>query len=157
MKHTAEVKYDRNLIRRALNGFMFKRLGWPGVLGLFGPLIIILAAFILDISLSSIYLLILLVIFSILAGLIIFIYILRLKTSEGFFAKSSNPTVKFTFSEEGITTQSDIGSSELKWEVFDELLKLDDIWLLIYAGSGYITLPISSLSEECKNFIETKV
>jgi hypothetical protein len=41
--------------------------------------------------------------------------------------------------------------------VFDEILKFPDVWLLVYAKSGYMTLPIDQLTPECMEFIDTQI
>ncbi|MEO6334426.1 MAG: YcxB family protein [Pyrinomonadaceae bacterium] len=85
------------------------------------------------------------------------IYFVRLRTAEGFFDKADDPTVVFRFTVDGVQTESDLGSSNLKWTVFDELLKFPDVWLLVYANSGYMTLPVDNLTPECMEFIDQQL
>jgi hypothetical protein len=84
-------------------------------------------------------------------------YLVRLAQWENFFKRVDNPTVTYTFSEEGVTTESAIGSSTVKWIAFDEVLKCRDIWLLVYAKSGFLILPLDQLSKECQEFIEAQL
>jgi len=155
MPHTATIKYDRTLVRRALNRYVVRRLG-RHVFVLFGLLLSFLIYEYISgsWSLSSTYMAVALLVVTILFAIA---YFARLRASEGFFDKADDPTVTITFSEEGVTTESALGSSELKWTIFDEVLKFSDIWLLVYATSGYMTLPIEQLSEECQHFIEAKM
>ena len=155
MEHSCTVKYDRALVRRALHCFMFHRLGCSGIGALLLLPVLFLASYFL--ALWNVYLSIIAVVYVIVAGVIIFIYFLRLRTSEGFFEKSKDPCVCFTFSNEGVETNSDIGSSFLKWAAFDELMEFSDVWLLVYARSGYITLPVKQLTSESQLFIEEKL
>jgi hypothetical protein len=61
------------------------------------------------------------------------VYYARLRASEGFFDRAIDPTVIFTFDDEGVRTESDLGSTDMKWQVFDEILKFPEVWLLVYA------------------------
>jgi hypothetical protein len=88
---------------------------------------------------------------------LILVYFARLRAAEGFFEKTNAPRVNLIFSEDGVRTESELGSTDLKWSVFEELLKFNDVWLLVYARSGYMTLPVCQLTVECKQFIELHV
>jgi hypothetical protein len=89
--------------------------------------------------------------------LIVIVYFARLRAAEGFFDKANDPTVTLTFTADGVRTESDLGTSDLKWLVFEEILKFPDIWLLVYAKSGYMTLPLDQLTPECSQFIEQQI
>jgi len=81
----------------------------------------------------------------------------RLRTSDAFLRRSKEQTVRYVFNDEGVSVESDLAKSEIKWALFDEILKFKDLWLLIYSRSGYMTLPTSDMTEECKLFIEQKI
>ena len=155
MNYSVNVSYDRPLVRRALNLFMLERMGWTLVGGL--PIVSLLLLLLYLLGIWDMWLSIVSITLATAIGGIAYIYFLRLKTSEGFFEKVKDTTVKFIFSSDGVKTVSEMGSSELKWAVFDELLRFPDIWLLIYARSGYLTLPSSALTAECKAFIEKRM
>ena len=134
MNYSIEVRYDRPLVRRALNRFMLDRLGWTSVIGLPVALLFLLLMF-----LSGSWSLWLSIVAGLLAVAVVtiaYIYYIRLETSEGFFARTKDPTVTFFFTSDAVRTDSELGSSELKWLVFDEILKFRDVWLLIYAEVG---------------------
>lgn len=88
---------------------------------------------------------------------VFFVYFARMRAAEGFFEKGDEPVVTLQFDENGVRTESDFGSVDLKWQVFEEILKFQGLWLLVYAKSGYMTLPLDQLTSECRDFIETKV
>lgn len=155
MEHTIEVTYDRPMVRRALLRYMVKRLGWhtialfvflatslaiPGIAGYWSgwstSLAVALVAVVAIVTLAC---------------------IARLRASEGFFQRSKSCAVTFVFSEEGVRTVSELGTSHLRWQAFDEILQFDEYWLLIYAQSGYMTIPTEKLSEELKGFIVRSV
>ena len=155
MNYSVNVTYNRPLVRRALNRFMFDRMGWTLMAGLPGVSLLLVILFFLDAW--NIWLSVVAVALAVTIGAIFYIYFLRLKTSEGFFEKAKSPSVKLKFTSDGVTTESDLGSSDLKWAAFDELLKFPDVWLLIYARSGYLTIPTNVLTAECKEFIEERL
>jgi hypothetical protein len=155
MEYVIDVKYDRPLIRRALHRFMLKRLGKVNF-----ALIIVLSVFLIFEIFSSqwSYLsTIFLVLWVIMVGLLVIVYFARLNSSEVFFQKSKNDRVQFIFSEDEVKTISDVGNSQVKWIVFDEILKFSDVWLLVYAKSGYMTIPLEYLTPELKSFLERKI
>lgn len=155
MSCTATIKYDKRLVRRALNRFMVKRLGMSFFVAIFAVVAVLLASY-----LSGYWSLILNIVSIALGAAIaflIYVYIARLRSAEGFFDKADEPTATLTFTDDGVLTDSDLGTTNLKWQVFDEILKFPDIWLLVYAKSGYMTLPLDQLTPECCNFIEQKI
>ncbi|MEZ5429485.1 MAG: hypothetical protein R2747_24790 [Pyrinomonadaceae bacterium] len=155
MSHTVTITYDRALIRRALNRFMIRRLGKSFfVLVPVLSLLLIWSFFYEGWNWFSILLTIVL---GAVAAFLGFVYFARLRASEGFFDKADEPTVTFTFSETGVRTDSDLGSSDLKWTVFEEILKFEEVWLLVYAKSGYMTLPVGQITSDCLQFIERQV
>lgn len=153
--HTATITYDRQLVRRALNRYFIKRLGKP----FFIALLLVAAAFAYLFIIGSwngfsTFMAVSLLVMLVFIGLI---YFARLRAAEGFFDKANEPTVTFVFTDEGVRTESDLGTSDLKWSAFDEILKFSDVWLLVYARSGYITLPVEQLSSDCAQFIDRKM
>ncbi len=153
--YTATIKYDRPLIRRALNRYFAKRLGKPFFIVL--PLLIVALVYGYLNGLWSRLLTIVTIALLVVLAFLGLVYVARLQAAEGFFDKANDPTVTLSFTDEGVKTDSDVGSSELKWSVFDELLKFPDVWLLVYAKSGYITLPVSQLTSDCAHFIDLKM
>ena len=155
MLHTATIKYDRPLVRRALNRFMVKRLGKTFFLGL-PALILVFLFFYFTNSWTWPITLMAIVIAAVLLFLS-FVYYARLRAAEGFFDKANDPTVTLRFTAEGVRTESELGTSDIKWVVFEEILKFRDVWLLVYAKSGYMTLPLDQLTPECSQFIEQQM
>lgn len=155
MTCSATITYDKSLVRRALNRYMLRRLGTSFFVALGAAAIILAFSFLAD-AWNWFMSVLGAVLVSALA-FILFVYIGRRRAAEGFFDKGSDPTVTFQFTGDGVRTVSDIGTTDLKWQVFDEILKFQDIWLLVYARSGYMTLPVDQLTPECMHFIETQI
>ena len=155
MTYSVEIKYDRSLIRHALNRYMIKRLGWFFPICVVAAMLGLLFVFISD-AWSWIYT-VLFVVLASSTAFVIFVYIARLRASESFFDQSSDSAVNFQFTEDGVRTQSQLGASDLNWTVFDEILEFPKVWLLVYAKSGYMTLPLNQLPPEALQFIKSHV
>lgn len=155
MSCTVTVKYNRKLVRQALNRYMVRRLGKSFVIAFAAAIGII--AFSFFTGAWSWFLTLFTAILIAALSFLLFIYFARLRAAEGFFAKANEPTVTFEFTAEGVHTVSVLGTSNLHWPVFDEILKFPDIWLLVYAKSGYMTLPLEQLTPACREFIEQQI
>lgn len=150
--YNIEFTVDKALIRKALHQFMLRRLGrlwiiifvllwiwfgyyaiqyrWDVLTNLFGGILI--------------------------SGslLLMYIYHIRLKQSETLLSKMKEPFVRYHIDQSGITVSSELGESKMNWVVFEEIFKSQDLWLLIYAKSAYLTIPVNKMSSECLSFIE---
>jgi len=150
-----KITYNRSLIRRALNHYFISVIGLP--LLFITPCLAVLLLWQYCIGVQSAWVNIGLFLFSVAIALLAIVYLVRLSQSETFLSKMASATAIVSFSNEGVSTRSDLGSSTLAWSVFEKILKFNDMWLLVYARSGFITLPLESLSNECRVLIETKV
>ncbi|ALG67562.1 hypothetical protein [Beggiatoa leptomitoformis] len=145
------VHYNRPIIRYALNQFMLQRIGLftlivTGCALILMPLLAIkFHSFTLQMFAFGLWMGV---------GLWGIIYGIRLRQSELILSKMSTPTADITFNESSVTVESCLGKSELRWLAFDEILKFEHAWLLIYARSGYINIPVTEMSPELQQFIE---
>jgi hypothetical protein len=134
---------------------MRMRLGAPFFVALAAGILVLAASFFAD--LWNWFMSVVAAILLSTVAFVLFVYFARLRAAEGFFDKGGEPVVTFQFDENGVRTESDLGSVDMKWEAFDEILMFPDLWLLVYAKSGYMTLPLDQLTSECRDFIEMKV
>ncbi len=155
MSHSVTIIYTRSLVRRALNAFMLKRLG-KSTFVVFALMIVFLAWKAIGGSWTS-GLTWVAAALAFGAAFLVVIYFARFRAAEGFFDQGDEPTATIVFTEEGVRTESHVGSVDLKWKVFEEILKFPEVWLLVYAKSGYMTLPVVQLTPECRAFLEEQV
>jgi len=151
-EHVVTVKYDRKLVSRAINRFVFYRLGNLAMGGLFVSTIVILVGVALDYR--SICFLIIGVCWMALMRWLEFV---TWRAERGFFEKCNDRSVVFTFSDNGVKADLPEATSEFEWPLFNEILKLKAMWLLVYAKSRYLMLPTANLTPECMQFIEKKI
>jgi hypothetical protein len=155
MKESFEVRYNRALIRTALYQFFAKRLGWSTPLVFFAVVLLLGAVYLMDLWTAIFTWLAALISLSI--ALLLWIYIVRLRQSESFLSKTKDPKVRYEITSDGLTLSSELGTTELRWEAFDEVLKSETLWLLVYAKSAYLTLPLEALSEKARALIDENI
>lgn len=67
------------------------------------------------------------------------------------------PVMTFGFEPEQVTVDSNIGSSNLKWPLFHELQRFDDLWLLFINPMGFYVLPKEQLDESTQALVLDKL
>ena len=63
----------------------------------------------------------------------------------------------FRFDDEGVSTRSDLGASEIKWKLVKKAWAFPEVWLLFVTNNQYITLPTKDLGSEAEQFIRQKI
>ena len=91
----------------------------------------------------------------VLFGLVL--YFVTLNRSMGKFRQMEKPVANFVFSDDRISINSDIGSTEISWKMIEKIWKYPSVWLVFITKQGYLTLPTASLDEELMEFISFKV
>ena len=91
------------------------------------------------------------------AGLFVTAYFRRLNFSKGQLRKMDDGTVQYELSDERFKTSSSLGVMEAKWEIFKGLWIFPEVWLLMFDGAGFLTLPADQLNEEVKKFLKEKI
>jgi hypothetical protein len=67
------------------------------------------------------------------------------------------PEAILEFDEDRLRINSDLGNSELKWEMFTEVWCLSDFWLLFVSQAQFITLPLADIDADAREFVLAKV
>ena len=82
---------------------------------------------------------------------------LRHRRAIGDWARQQGDApVHYSLKDETICARSNLGSSELKWTVFRELIEHDDCLLLGFARGNHLTLARADVSAEALEFIRQK-
>lgn len=80
------------------------------------------------------------------------------RTLEGYGKLTEWAPVQYTVDDEWLLSQYANGSGELRWSAFREILKLEEVWLLVMAGEErFIPLPVEQAPEDALLFIEAEV
>ncbi len=73
------------------------------------------------------------------------------------FIQMEKPTAEFSFTDDYIGIESDMGKSELSWKLVEKVWQYPSVWLVFLEKQSYITLPTESIDEELKQFITLKI
>ena len=152
---SVSIEYDRALVRRALNLYVFRRLGPLSFVAL--ALVAASLAFTLATDSWTWVDSLMSCVVAVFIGLVALAYVTRWRASSAFFGGAERASVDFDFDEEGVRMRSHMGESMLVWGAFDEILRFDGLWLLVYARSGYVTLPLEQVPEGCRALIASRV
>lgn len=94
---------------------------------------------------------------SILGLVIVAAYVQRRRRVSSLLDQLDGTPVTYRLSDEELATSSTLGSSSVKWPVFQELRIDNDLALLFYARGAYTTLPIAQLSSLAISSLKEKV
>ena len=154
MNREVTVKYSLEILRLAVWKYWINFVGLSGFITL-----IALAAIFLYFLLSgdrSWLFGVILAGFVIYTGVMVVAYFRLLSMSMQKFRRMEIPGATWRFSDEGISVEADTGKTELSWKFIDKILQYPKVWLIVIAGSGYVTLPTEALDDELKTFILEK-
>lgn len=149
------VEYSKRLIHTATRRFWFRWIGWSGFTA-FGFLLVAFL-FLVGTGDRSWY--------TPIAGTILVLgfavgtagYFIYKRRAFSVFDQMKETKATMRFDDEGISVQSDIGSSRIRWKMIRKVWRFPEVWLLFYGNESYSTLPIGTLSDELKGFIVDKV
>ena len=152
MEHLIRVTYDRAIIRKALNRYFLERLGsvYVALFVAYGVFILFFKPWEPESPLG--YLTV--GVYVAFGALVAFSYLVRLRRSVTTLSRMNSREATFTFSDKGVVGHSELGSFEVPWSTCNEVLKYDDLWLIVYAKRAYLTLPTSDLNAEVMGLIE---
>jgi hypothetical protein len=69
------------------------------------------------------------------------------------YNRMNSKVITYQFTEDAITSRSELGVIETPWRTVDKIRCFPDIWLFILAGGGYIYLSADHISRELQTFI----
>jgi hypothetical protein len=67
------------------------------------------------------------------------------------------PTAAWTFTEESLSTETQLAQSKIAWSLVKKLWRFPDVWVLVYSRSDYSLLPVSDIPSEVQAFIVERV
>lgn len=83
-------------------------------------------------------------------------YVLQRRAIRDWNRMQGSDPVHYELTDEALKATSNLGSTELKWSVFRELLEHPDYLLLNMGRSGHLTLPLSEVPAEALAFIRER-
>ena len=128
MQYEVKAEYTKELICTATRRFWLRYIGLKHFL-LFAALIILLAWLLyrgnadwITVALGTAL--------SLMAVLYVALYFVYKKRSMAIFREMEQPVTVFRFDDEGVSTRSDLGASEIKWKLVKKVWAFPEVWLL---------------------------
>jgi hypothetical protein len=155
MSFEITVRYTEAILRRAARRFLWRFMGREALLPPAGFLLALLLWFVLDVR--EWYVVVLGGGCLMLSALVLLAGALSLNRAVKRFRTMKGTAVVWRFDEDGLTSESELGRSEGKWQAASALWRFPEVWLLFFGSASYSTLPADSLAPELRAFLETKV
>lgn len=154
--HEADLTYTKSLVQRGVRCYWMRSLGiryWVALL-----VVAVSAVFLSRAPNVATWVLTTLTV-SVAVALVFpaLLYAAHNRSSMGRFRRMEEPTARFIAEADTFTVSSSIGKAELKWSVVTAIWKCPDLWVIVYERSGFSVLPIASVPQTMRDFIEERV
>ncbi len=155
MIHEFRVDYDEAILREAV------RCYWRRTVGIAFPTVLVAMAILLGVLLFQgergwlVGLLVAVVLLGI--GMMSALYVLtyrRLKQKAQAIRESG---VHWTLSMDQLVVRSALGVTTLPWTSIPELWRFDQVWLLMFSGGAFSTLPLATVSSDARSFLVKRI
>ena len=83
-------------------------------------------------------------------------YFVHLRRSLSRLRRMKTPEATLMLGDDRFKITSDVGSSEIKWNLITKIWRFEYVWLIFFSGNEFMTLPIEGISEQSKAFIMQK-
>jgi len=90
-------------------------------------------------------------------GIFVAAYFQRLNHALVQLRTMGDGTVRYEVSDSLVKASSSLGSTEVKWEMFEALWIFPRVWLLMFDKAGYLTLPSEQMNEDIKSFLKQRI
>ncbi len=80
----------------------------------------------------------------------------KIERSRTIISQMSQPVIRYYFSEDGVRSESELGTSQTAWKAFRRLARFPEVWLLFVDEANYIILPVPRMSSDAQQLIERK-
>jgi hypothetical protein len=88
---------------------------------------------------------------------VVAIYVVHYRNAVRKFKDMGSPQATIKASESSFTVTSGAGSSTLPWSSVTEVWQFKNVWLLLFSKAQFITLPLSCVSPEFREFVVQRV
>jgi len=155
MSHQGILRYNEQLLRRAVRCFWWRVIGLRFVIAL-----VLVAAILVWIVSNGDTSWVVGVAATVLAIGIVFmvaLYVVQYRNTLYKFRAMGEPEATFTASEASLSVSSGLGSSTVPWSSVTEVWQFPSFWLLCFSKAQFSTLPIADITPEARAFILQRV
>ncbi|KTD46991.1 hypothetical protein Lrub_1913 [Legionella rubrilucens] len=149
--HQITLTYDESMVRKAIFRF------WKRTVGLVYPVALIMMTLIFLILLyqgnRSWWIGALGAVLLISFLMILTLYLVHFRNAWHKFREMGSPVASFIVAENSATISSSAGTSTFPWSAIKEVWRYDDLWLLFFSKSQFMTFPSAQVSEEVQDYI----
>jgi hypothetical protein len=155
MSIKAELVYDRGLVLRGINSHWRNVVGFRFLVAL--GLVVASTSVLLCIGNRSWFVGVLGAAPLLCVSFLFTLYLSHRHSALARLHAMGRPTVNFSADESGFTLQSSLGASTLPWSSIKSISRFPDYWLVYFARSQFITLPIANLPTSTTEFVAAQV
>ncbi|AVP95693.1 hypothetical protein C7S18_00115 [Ahniella affigens] len=153
--HRATLKYDEQLVNRAVRSYWRRSLGIGVLVGV--PLLCVFLVLRIADGDRSWYVGLLAGAVLLGIGMPILAYWVHHRNSITKFREMKEPIATFIAEQDSFTLASDHGSSTLKWEAIKEIWGFERFWLFLFSKTQFAIIPLDGLSAEMQAYVLEKV
>ncbi|MEW8266848.1 MAG: hypothetical protein AB2556_13365 [Candidatus Thiodiazotropha sp.] len=154
MMEPVTLKYSEEFIKNAIRSYWWKNIG-----PIFPSVTLLLTIFVIyrfldgdrSWSVGAIGAIVIIA-FAVMGGS----YFVHLSRSLSRLRRMKNPEATLELGEETFKVTSDVGASEIQWSLVNKIMCFENVWVFLFTGSEFMTLPTEGLSDEAKEFITKK-
>jgi len=88
---------------------------------------------------------------------IVGLYTVYYRRSISVYRQMPDKASTFTFDDDVLSFRSQVASGTIKWQLIREVWCFSDAWLLFTSKGAYMTLPVSGMTDEAKEFVVSRV
>ncbi len=151
MKETYTLRYSKDLVKRAVLSYFFRKMGK----GYFIAIVLLSGYFVYELIDGNQSWII-----GLIGAVIGFAFIIPVAGIVGHIriglrklVEMKDATATLTITENCLIVQSDIGSSEITWKTITEVWQYPDYWVMLSGGSFLMTIPQSELDDNGRKSI----
>ena len=155
MAYQVTLRYDEQLIRRAVLCFWWRLIGLRFVIAI----VVIAACLVILVAGGDrswfVGVLATVLVFGI--AFMVAIYVIHYRNALQKLKKMGNPEATLTVSESSLSMFSSAGSSTVPWSAVTELWQFPSFWLMFFSRNQFVTLPLADFAPDAMSFVLERV
>jgi YcxB-like protein len=155
MAYQVTLRYDEQLIRRAVLCFWWRLIGLRFVIAI----VVIAACLVILVAGGDrswfVGVLATVLVFGI--AFMVAIYVVHYRSAFHKLKKLGDPEATLTLSESSLSMSSSAGSSTVPWSAVTELWQFPSFWLMFFSRNQFVTLPLADFAPDAMSFVLERV
>jgi YcxB-like protein len=149
------AEYTEALIARATKRFWVRFIDWHGFAAIAVAAVLVVYLFVVDGPTATVLAFAGVLVFAIAVGTAVY-YVYR-NRALSVFRRMGTPHAVFKFTDEGISTRSDLGGGDMSWRGITKVWVFPEVWLIFMAKGAYVTIPTNAMTPDVRSLIRAKV